>query len=133
MTDVAVNVSLLAEKPTVDVIPPDVKTDAIVCAGRAEPAVSNTVTVIFAFSNGAYVALSKAIFTDPGEPAETVSVISSDVAVAAATVEASMILNLAVQTSLPVTLQRIPLVDVHAEQATGVSEPAISALAAEVA
>jgi len=129
---VAVKVSLLAENPIVEVIPPAVKTSETVCAGRALPAVSRTVTVIFAFSNGAYVLLSNASFTEPGVPAETVTVTSLDVAVAVATVAASITLNLAVPTSLPVISQRIPLVAVY-EHAAGVSDPAMRASAADEA
>jgi len=102
------------------VIPPVAKTFEIVCAGRPLPSVSRTVTVIFAFSNGAYVLLSNESFTDPGVPAETVTENSSDDAVAVATVDASMILNLAVPTSLPVRSQRMPFVASHAEHAAGV-------------
>ena len=54
------------------------------------PSLSRTVTVTSAFSNGAYDALSNASFTDAADALETVTVTSFDVAVARATVEASI-------------------------------------------
>jgi len=67
-----------------------------------------------AFSFGAYVDLSNAILTVEGICALTVTVISFDVAVAAATVDASITLSLAVHTVSAVTGQRIRSVAFHA-------------------
>jgi len=63
-----------------------------------------------------------------------VTVTSFEVAVASATVEASMTLNFAVPAAIAVTGQRIPSSAFHAAQATGVvAEPATSASAADEA
>ena len=62
-----------------------------------------------AFSNGAYVALSNASLTDVGAAFETVTVTSFDVAVARATVEASITLNFAVPVAIVVTGQKCVL------------------------
>ena len=129
--NVAVNVSLKEPNEISEVIPPVARTLARPAAGRRPPVESTGVTVIVAFSYGWYVALSKAIFTAESEAAETVTVTTFDVAVASATVEASITVNFAVPAAIAVTSQRIPSVEFHAAQATGVvAEPATSASAA---
>ena len=80
------------------------------------------------------MALSNSIFTDAAVAADTVTVTSFEVAVASATVAASMILNLAVPTAIAVTGQLcLELTVSYAAHATGVTEPATRASAAEEA
>jgi len=69
---------------------------------------------MIAFSLGAYVALSKAIFTEAAVVPLTVTVTSFEVAVAAETVAASITLNLAVPIVAAVTGQRMPVVEFQA-------------------
>ena len=64
--------------------------------------------MILAFSNGAYAVLSNAILTVLAVADEAVRVTSFEVAVAAATVDASITLNFAVPAAIAVTGQRIP-------------------------
>ena len=112
-------------------IPPVARTLSRLAPGRFLPVAERGVTVIVAFSYGWYEALSKAILTVESASDETVTVTSFEVAVASATVEASMTLNFAVPAAIAVTSQRIPSVEFHAAQATGVvAEPATSASAA---
>jgi len=127
----AVNVSLLAEKPIVEVIPPVAKRFDHVFVATMFPATSTGVTVIVAFSNGAYVALSNAIFTVLAVAEDDLTVISFEVAVASATVDASMTFSFAVPAAIAVTGQRIPSVAFQAAHCTGVvAEPATRASAA---
>jgi len=77
--------------------------------------------------------LSKASLTLPAVAVETRTDTSADVAVASATVEASMILNDAVPDALPVTGHSWRLSAASKVHATGVSDPAMSAEAADVA
>jgi hypothetical protein len=108
---VAVNVSLNEPNEISEVIPPVARTLSRLAPGRIFPSLSTGVTVIVAFSYGWYEALSKAIFTVASAAAETVTVTSFEVAVASATVEASMTLNFAVPAAIAVTGQRIPSVE----------------------
>ena len=65
---------------------------------------------------------------------DDVTVTSFEVAVARATVDASMTLNFAVPTAIAVTGQRIPSVELYAAHLTGVvADPATSASAADEA
>ncbi len=76
----------------------------IVCAGSAFPSASRTVTRTVAFSPGPYVALSNENFAVVATPVDTrTAAVEAEVAVAAATVEASITLNLAVPLAVPAT------------------------------
>jgi len=93
------------EKATITVTPLDSTGKAIPAQTDKALLATGGITSTFAFSNGAYVALSNASLIDAGDEAETVTVTSFEVTVASATVDASITLSLAVPADTPVTGQ----------------------------
>jgi hypothetical protein len=129
--ETAVVVSEPDPSAILDVIPPDANKFDHVPVPRFLPVPLTGVTVKRAFSPGAYDALSNANLKVATDSLETVTVISFEVTVAAATVDLLITFNFAVPIEVVVTGQRIPVVEFQAAQATGVvAEPAISASAA---